>query len=86
MYKIRLDDGTEYPVRFCSARGDTLTASILTGQSFLTVAQTFTDNTHTVAFIYDSTEEDFAGYTELVMINGTTAGEYSIMLKKAVNN
>ena len=86
MYKIRLNDGTEYPVRFCSARGDTLTTSILTEQDFLTIAQTFTDNTQAVAFLYDSTEEDYEGYTELTMINNTTAGEYSIMLKKAVNN
>lgn len=82
MYKIRLSNGEEYPARFCSARSGLLTMSIQTDRSFLAVAHSFADNSQTVTFIYDSTEETFEGYTELVMINGSTAGEYLITLRQ----
>ncbi len=82
MYKIRLTDGEEFNARFCSARGGLLTMGIQSDRSFLAVAHSFTDYSQTVTFIYDSTEETFEGYTELVMINGSTAGEYLITLRQ----
>ena len=86
MYKIRLSNGEEYPARFCSARGGLLTMSIQTDRSFLAVAHSFADYSQTVIFIYDSTQETFEGYTELVMINGIEAGEYLITLRQEANS
>ena len=82
MYKIRLSDGAEYPVRFCSARGGLLTMVILTADSFLDVAEVFTEQAASVTFLYDSSQEVFEGYTELVMINGSTPGAYTVTLRK----
>lgn len=82
MYKIRLNDGTEYPVRFCSARGGLLTMEILSDIDFLSVAHLFTYQVQTVTFLYDSSQEVFEGYTELIMINGSTPGAYTITLRK----
>ena len=82
MYRIRLTNGTEYPVRFCGARGGLLTMEILTADSFLTVAEVFTEQAASVTFLYDSTQEVFEGYTELVMMNGSTSGAYTITLRK----
>ena len=82
MYRIKLNDGAEYPVRFCSARGGLLTMEILTADSFLDVAQVFTEQAASVTFLYDSSQEVFEGYTELIMINGSTPGAYTITLRK----
>lgn len=82
MYKIRLTDGEEFNARFCSARGGLLTMGIQSDRSFLAIANAFTDHAGTVSFLYDSTEETFEGYTDLIMINGATPGEYSITLRK----
>ena len=85
MYKIRLNNGTEYPVRFCGARGDLLTMSVLSEADFLTVAQTIGGNSQTVLFLFDSSQQVLEGYTELVLVNNINPGEYLITLKKAVN-
>lgn len=86
MYRIRLSDGTEYPARFCAARGNLLTMSIETGSSFLALAHAFSDYADPVVFLYDSTEQVFEGFSELVMINGSTRGEYLITLRKGLTN
>ena len=85
MYKIRLNNGSEYPVRFCGARGDLLTMSVLSEADFLTVAQTIGGNSQTVLFLFDSSQQVLEGYTELVLVNNINPGEYLITLKKAVN-
>lgn len=82
MYKIRLNDGTEFPVRFCSARGGLLTMCILSDDSFLSIAQIFTEQSQTITFLYDNSQDVFEGFTDLIMINGNVYGEYSITLRK----
>lgn len=85
MYRIKLSDGTtEYPARWCSARGGLLTMCILSAEQLVSIAEAFTNNTGTVTFIYDSTEETFEGFTRLIVINGSTPGEYTITLTEAV--
>ena len=81
-YKIRLTDGNEYNVRLCAARNGMLVTTIQSYESFMTVANNFAGNTQTVVFCYDSTEDVFTGYTELVSINGTITGEYTITLRQ----
>ena len=85
MYKIRLNNGAEYNVRFCGARGDLLTMSVLSEADFLTVAQAIGDNSQTILFLFDSSQQELIGYTELLMVNNINPGEYLITLKKAVN-
>lgn len=82
MYKIRLNDGTEFPARFCSARGGILTIGITTTAEFYTVATKFCQQGQSVTFCYDGTEERYVGYTRVLAINGATAGEYQIMMEK----
>lgn len=82
MYKIRLSNGTEYNVRFCGARGDLLTMSVLSEADFLTVAQTIGDNSQTVLFLFDSSQQELVGYTELVLVNNINPGEYLVTLRK----
>ena len=43
MYRIRLADETELPVRWCGESGGVLTASILSDLPFLGVAEIFAD-------------------------------------------
>lgn len=81
-YRIRLNDGTEYNVRLCAARNGMLVTTIQSYEGFMTVANNFNGNTQTVTFCYDSTEDVFTDYTELVSINGTITGEYTITLKQ----
>lgn len=83
MYKIRLNNGDEYAVQFCSAREDSLIMHVLSADPLLAIAQEFTGNTGTVTFLYDNTQEIFEGYTDLASINGATKGEYIIALRKA---
>ena len=85
MYRIRLTNSTEYPVRFCGARGDLLTMNVLSDEDFLTIAQTIGENAQTVVFLFDNSQQVLEGYTELVMINHNAPGEFLITLKKAVN-
>lgn len=82
MYRLRLYDGTEFAARFCSARGGTLTAGIVTEADFFTVASKFCAQSASIMFIYDDTVETFTGYTKVLTINGATAGEYQVILAK----
>lgn len=86
MYRIRLSDGTEFPARFCSARGGLLTMGILSNGDLLSVAQAFTGNSAAITFLYDESQDVFNGYTDLIMINGSTVGEYQLTLRKGSNN
>ena len=82
MYKIRLYDGTEFPARFCGARNGLLTVGIDTEAEFLTVAEKFSTAAQTITFLYDSTAEQFAGYTKLLAVVSNGDGEYQITLRK----
>lgn len=84
MYKIRLNDGTEFPARWCGAAGDVLTASVMTEQSFVDIAEIFAnaEKNRAIAFLYGEMETDYEGFTKLILINGSTAGEYIISLRK----
>lgn len=83
MYKIRLNNGTEYNVRFCGTRGDLLTMSVLSEADFLTVAQAIGDNSQTILFLFDNSQQELNGYTELLMVNNINPGEYLVTLRKA---
>lgn len=85
MYKIRLSNGAEYNVRFCGARGDLLTMSVLSEADFLTVAQTIGGNSQMIVFLFDNSQQELEGYTELVLVNNINPGEYLVTLRKAVN-
>lgn len=84
MYRIRLNDGTEFDTRWCGESNGILTADIKSGLSFLEVARIFADaeKTRTIVFKYGQMQDEFTGYTVLAVINGSTAGEYLISLRK----
>ena len=84
---IRLNDGTEFPARFCSAR-EVLTMDIQSGKSFFAIAEFFSDiaKTCVIEFLYGDYCDRFEGFTDLRMINGSTDGEYLISLRKGEDN
>ena len=84
MYRIRLADETEIPVRWCGESGGVLTASILSELPFLGVAEVFADaeKTRRIVFEYGGMRDVFEGYTALNLINASAAGEYLISLRK----
>lgn len=85
MYKIRLNDGTEYHARYCSEGNGEFITRIETDASFVDVTLKFAsaENTKTMLFLYDSTEQAYEGYTELESVTVATNGDYIIMLGKA---
>lgn len=82
MYKIRLNNGAEFQALYCSARSGLLTMSIISSGSFLSVAQVFSEQSQSVTFIYDTTEERFIGYTRLILVNDLGDGEFQVSLRK----
>ena len=82
MYIITLNNGAEFPAEFCSARGQFLTLKIRTGLDFVSVAQIFTAHSQTVTFHYDSTSDQYEGFTQIVAINRIIANDYLITMRK----
>ena len=84
MYKIRLNDGTEYPVKYCAASNGEFRARLITGAGFLEIAAAFSDaaKTRTMYFVYDKTEKRFDGYTDLKEITVAENGDYIIALRE----
>ena len=85
MYKIRLNDGTEFDTRWCGESNNLLTTDIISEQSFLDVVRVFADaeKTSKIVFIHGQLQDEFSGYSKLVVVNGSTTGEYLIILRKA---
>ena len=83
MYRIRLSNGTEYPVKFCATSGGIFTARLVTNESFLSIATEFSNelNTQTIEYLYDSTTDTFCGYTVLQSISITDSGDTIVILK-----
>lgn len=82
MYRIRLNDGTEYAAIFCSASGGVLTMDIQSTEKFSAITNKFCENAQSVTYTYDSTEERYLGYTRPIMVATNAPGQYTIMLGK----
>lgn len=86
MGSIILADGTIYPVRWIGvAPGLTLSAQIVTDESFSSVAGRLDDaeNTAVIKHSINGTEFSYGGYTDLTVIQRADNGEYMILLKGA---
>ena len=86
MYRLTLNDGTAFDSIFCAARGNVLTLSIMTALSFLDVTALFGDpaKSGTIIFTYGEMQDVHEGFTDLFMVNGATAGQYLISLRKEI--
>jgi len=84
MYQIRLSDGAVLPVRFCAARDGVLTIDVVTDMGFMDVANLLSDpeKTAQITFLYGDMADLHEGYTHLFIINGATAGEYLVSLRR----
>ena len=87
MYRLILNDGTEFDCRFCAARNGVLTASIVTDKTFLEIAEIFSHitNTEKIEFRYGEMTDTHYDFTGLVLVNKTSENEYLISLKKEAN-
>lgn len=85
MYRLILNDGTEFDCRFCAARNGLLTASIVTDKTFLEIAEIFSHitNTEKIEFRYGEMHDTHDDFTDLVLINKALDKEYMVSLRKA---
>ena len=84
MNKIKLNDGTEYAARWCGEASEILTANIITEQSIDNVAKIFanTKKNCEITFFYGEMSTVYSGFTKLILVNGSTDGEYIVSLRK----
>ena len=87
MYKIRLNDGTEFSTQYCAELRDKLAIRLLSELDFMQIAQIFNDaeKTQTITYIYGSMQDVHEGYTLLRVVDASYDGEYIISLRRAAN-
>lgn len=71
MYMIRLDNGAEYPVRWCGMSSGILTAELMDDtMTMVEAAAAFSDAEATgkITYQYGEMADDFEGYTQLILI------------------
>lgn len=88
MRKIKLADGTVYPVDLCGADDVTLAINITSDDNLLSLVQEFgnPENVSHIEHYYDGTETDhvhYDGYTKLTAAYYTRTGTAVSLMKAA---
>lgn len=84
MYTIQLDNGAEYPVRWCGVSGGILIAELTDDAMTMTEAATaFSDAEATakITFQYGDMSDVYEGYTQLILIQDQRWQEGGIMIQ-----
>lgn len=84
MYKIRLNDASEYTVRWCGENSGILVIDLVCDLSLLGVATVFSnaEAVSKIQFLYDeSLISEYEGYSEPIVINKSGDNEYLVSLK-----
>lgn len=70
MRSVRLANGEQYEADWCGAANGILTMNLITDESFMDIAQDFSDKTATkeIVFDYDVGQSVFKDYTNLISI------------------